>query len=188
MRIDERLNLVIPVDRGTAGNAYVHVAPLPRTVFEEHYLLISKTFTAIMTEGVSVIAGPRVAGLMLRDVAKRSNSWESAGQNLLSEIIRLSNVAMPGQNGYEQLPLQTVIERKLMDDSEISEVVGAAVFFTVNSAIHKKNVLDVVLENMKDLWGTPTTSFNITEFCVSLQTSTPAASSGATTQGASVPS
>lgn len=180
------LNLIIPVPT-SAGTAFVHVAPLPTPVFEAHYLLISKTFTAITTEGLSVIAGPRVAAYMLRDVAQRSNQWEGAngGTTLLAEMVRLSNVAWPGEHGYEQIPLATVIERKMLGDRERSEVVGAIVFFMVNSALHRREVLDQVLDNVAGLWGTRTSSSDITAFIASLPTSTPGGSTGGTAAAAS---
>ncbi len=190
MQLDERLNLIIPVERGAAGLFFVHVAPLPREVFEAHYLLVSKTFTAIMSEGLSVIAGPRVAGLMLRDVAMRSNQWEGprGGSTLLAEMVRLSNVAVPGPNGYEQMPLQTAIDRKVFSDEERSEVIGSVVFFMVNSAMHKRAILDVLMENMAGLWGTRTSLLDITGFIASLRTSTAAGNTGGTAAGASAPS
>lgn len=179
--MNEELNLIIPFETD-AGLAFVHAAPLSSEVFDAHYLLISKTFTAIMTEGLSVIAGPRVAGNILRDIAIRSNQWDGAngGSTLLNEMVRLSNVAWPGENGYEQIPLHTLIERKMISDRDRKEVVGAIVFFTVNSAIHRRQVLTGVLDKLTDLWGTRTFSSDITAFIDSLRTSTRAGSTGAT--------
>lgn len=190
MRIDDRLNLVIPIRRGDS-TIYVHVTPLSREIFEAHYLVISKAFTAMTTEGLSVVAGPRVAALVLKDVAQESGRWEGprgVEKTLMNEFVRITNVAMPGENGWEQMPLAVALSRDLLDADENAEVIGAIVFFTCNSALHRKDVLHAILSSLCDLWGTQTTSSGFTEFAASLQTSTVAANTGATTQGSSVPS
>jgi hypothetical protein len=190
MRLDDRLNLVIPIARGDS-TIYVHATPLSRDVFEAHYLVLSKAFTAMTTEGLSVVAGPRVAALVLKDVAQSSGRWEGpqgVEKTLMNEFVRITNVAMPGENGWESMPLAVALSRELLDADEKAEVIGAIVFFTANSALHRKEVLRMILSSLCDLWGTQTTSSGFTEFVASLPTSTEAANTGVTTPGVSVPS
>ena len=75
MRLDDNLNLVIPLERGR-HEIYVHVSPLSREVFEAHWLVIGKTFATINAEGLSIIAGPRLAGLALKNVAQNMKVWD----------------------------------------------------------------------------------------------------------------
>jgi len=185
MRLDDSLNLVIPLDRGK-HEIYVHVAPLSREVFEAHWLVISKTFATINAEGLSVIAGPRVAGLALKTVAQKLGVWEGADgveRTLVAEMVRLSNVVQPGDAGWSSVPMATALQQSTFSEREKAEVIGAIVFFMVLSAMHLKKTLEPMLRGMGDLWGTQTTSSNSTEFAASLPTSTAAANTGATAPG-----
>lgn len=190
LRIDDRLNLVIPLYRDD-GALYVHTAPLSREVFEQHYMVIAKAFTAMTTEGLSVVAGPRVAALVLKDMAQQMGRWDGpqgVERTLMNEYVRLSNVAVPGEAGWEQMPLAVALNKHLLTEDEKAEVIGAIVFFTCNSALHRKDVLEVVLNNLCDLWGTQTTSLGFTEFTGSLPTLTAGENTGATPLASSVPS
>lgn len=91
--INERLHFVVPIyaDDGDTISAYVHSAPISREVFEAHFLLISKTFTAFHTEGLGFLGGPRVASLMLNKVAEKIGD-QTGAIALMNEIRRLSNV------------------------------------------------------------------------------------------------
>lgn len=182
MRLDENLNLIIPVPRGAQG-IFVHVAPLSRPVFETHWLVIAKTFALINAEGLSVISGPRVAGLALKTMAKQMGVWDGAEgveRTLLAEIVRLSNVVQPGAAGWETVPMAVALEKGTFSERERAEVMGAAVFFTVLSAMHRTETLTPILQATGDLWGTRTTSSSATEFAASLRTSTVTENTGAT--------
>lgn len=182
MRLDDSMNLVIPLPRG-AHEIFVHVSPLSREVFETHWLVIGKTFAAINAEGLSIIAGPRVAGLALKDCAKRMGVWEGpegVERTLLAEMVRLSNVVQPGAAGWETQPMAVALQAGSFSEREKAEVIGAIVFFMVLSAMHRKEVMEAMLKSMGDLWGTRTTSSNSTEFAASLQTSTATENTGVT--------
>src|SRR3954465_11092498 len=94
LRIDKRLNLVIPIET-SIGTVFVHSCPIRREIFEKYFLIISKTFAAIYSEGLNVIAGPRVALMMLKQIAINANAWEGndgVESGLLNEIRRITNV------------------------------------------------------------------------------------------------
>ena len=191
MRIDDKLNMVIPIQREGGHVVYVHVAPLSRETFEANYLVMSKTFALIMAEGLTIVSGPRVAFLALKDVAKRMNIWEGpegVERSLVNEMIRLSNVAAPGENGWRTIPMHNAVTEGIFSEDELSEVLNAVTFFMLNSVMHKKDVLKPVLEGMCDLWGARISSLALMEFVGSLQTLTAGASIGATGPTASVPS
>lgn len=193
MKLNERLNLVIPLYRdGDDPYAWVHATPISREVFESNYLLLSKTFTAIHTEGLGEVAGPKVAALILRDIGKQmagaGGDGETVIRPLLNEIRRLSNVIVPGPNGWEMRPLQDAIVPKLLDEDDLHEVENGLVFFTVVSPMYPKQSRQDFLDGAARLWGARMLSSNSTEFRDSLRTSTETASSGATVTTSSVPS
>lgn len=111
MKINEKLHLVMPVyDEDGKTCAWVHSAPVSREVFEAHFLLISKTFSAIHAEGLGDIAGPRVAGLIMKRIAERGKD-EEAEASLRNEIRRLTNVSMRTKTGWDMVPFQEAIDK-----------------------------------------------------------------------------
>lgn len=191
--LDEKLNLVIPVQRDGGGTIYIHSAPLSRSVFEAHYLVIGKTFAALTVEGLSMVAGPQLMEPMLRDIAQQIGKWEGPNgvqRALLPEIERLTSVLRPGGpgEGWQQVPLHNALKDGVLTDDERAEVMGAVLFFMVTSAMQPRRLLPAFLEGVCDLWGTRVTSQNATAFAASLPTSTGAASTGGTAAASSVPS
>lgn len=191
MRIDKKLNIIVPIERDD-GLIYVHSTPIGREVFENYFVVISKTFSAIYAQGLGPIAGPRVAAMMLKKVAKDLGVWDGeagVGNGLMAEIRRLSNVVTPGENGWTTLPLQNAIDRQILTEDELSEAEGAITFFMVASAMHRKRDLPAILsDGMGHLWGTQTTSLDSTEYARSLPTLTATESIGETAKPSSIPS
>jgi hypothetical protein len=187
MKIDRHLNLVLPVDTDT-GTVYVHSTPISREVFERYYLPISKTFAAIYQEGLAALAGPRVAALILRDVAEatrgkngQANAWdgpEGVENGLMNEVRRLTNVVMPGASGWETVPFDDVRRKGMMSPDDLAEVEGALTFFIVCSAMHRKEILPDFLNGMASLWGASIVSSNCTDYARSLPISKEGESSG----------
>lgn len=173
MRIDNKLNLVIPVDTA-GGTVYVHATPISREVFEKYFLVISKAFAALYSEGLSVIAGPRVGALMLKRVAEDLGEWSGPGgveQGLMAEIRRLTNVIHSTPQGWVTVPYYTALTEGVIDGDDVGEVEGILCFFTVASSMHKRDQLPSILDGIKRLWGAESTLLNSTEYGRSLQTS-----------------
>ena len=180
MRIDKRLNLVTEVEV-SEGSIFVHSTPISRDVFEKYFLIISKTFSTIISEGLSFVSGPRVAAMMMKKVAVDAGIWDGPDgvQNgLIAEIRRLSNVVMPSPQGWKTLPYQSAIDSGLLDPDDVAEVDGLIAFFICASAMSRRNEIGPVLDKMR-LWGSATTSLNSTEYSASLPISTPAETSEA---------
>jgi hypothetical protein len=195
MRLNERLNFVIPLYRGDDDcYAWVHAAPISREVFESNYLLLSKTFTAIHSEGLGEIAGPKIARLLMNDVAKSmdSGSPDALTRPLMNEMRRLTNVLLRTNLAWETMPLQDAISHKALDDDDLSEVENILTFFTVVLHLYPKNMRQTYLDGASRMWGAQMLSSNSTEFLSSLPTSTEIASTGgkqvAVTPASSVPS
>jgi hypothetical protein len=188
VRIDRRLNLVVPVERSAGDTAYVHSQPMSRLAFEENFLIVSKVFSAIYSEGLNVFSGPRVAALLMRRIARLEAKSEEEAERIAEtveksffrEIRRLSSLILIQDTGWETVPLQEALDRSLLSEDDAAEVENAVTFFTVASAMHRRADLRAVLDGAVQLWGAQTTPLNSTEFAHSLRTSTAGASTGAT--------
>jgi len=187
MRLNQKLNLVIPVEQGDQ-TLYVHSTPISTAVFERYFLVLSKTFSAIYNEGLGVTVGPRVAALLLRKIASDRGELEDVEKGLLAEVRRLSNVVAPGEGGWTTYPFQEAVDRRTLDDDDIRVLENALVYFTVASSIHTRADLLVVLDEAGKLWSARTTSLNCTEYAASCPKLTVTDSSGETVTTSSVPS
>ena len=171
MRINSKLNLVVEVET-SEGTIFVHSMPLSREVFERYFIVIGKTFSSVMSSGLSVISGPRVAAMMLKKIATEEGVWDGRDgveNGLFAEIRRLSNVIYPTTAGWQSLPLQAAVDREVIDADDLSEVENLITFFICVSAMVRKGEIQGILEKML-LWGARTSSLNSTEYQASLQT------------------
>lgn len=168
MRIDKKLNLVIPVETD-AGIIYVHSAPIGRDIFDQYWLVLSRTFAFIYNKGLHNIA-PRIAHMALEKVAEEEGALQEVKSGLVNEIIRLSNVITPSENGYITGTLSDAITRKIISTEDFSNIKGMLVFSTLVSSVGKKNLIKPMMDYISELWSTSTTYLNSTEFKDSLQT------------------
>jgi hypothetical protein len=186
VEIDRALNLVIPVQRPD-GAIYVHTTPLPFAVFQRYFKVIARTFAEVHAAGLGAAAGPRVAGMMLESVAREMGVWDDPrprdGQSadevtpgvatgLMSEIRRLSNALVLTSTGWEVLPLQVAMDRKLFTAEEVSRVEGAVVFFMASCAMLPPEDLPATIGAVCYLQNAVSTSSTSTEYAASLTTPT----------------
>jgi hypothetical protein len=181
MRIDRKLNLVIPIVRSDGVEIYTHSTPIGADIFDKYFLVIAKTFTAIYTEGLGAIGGPRIADKMLKRVAEQLGVWDTPDgveRGLVNEMRRLTNVVFPGNRGWDSLMFDDAVKNGAMDEADAVEVLASLTFFTVASCMHKRGDLQAVLSGGMSIWGARIESSSCTEFMRSLPTSIVAASSG----------
>ena len=188
MKISRNLNLIIPV-RTEKGNGWIHATPISKEVFKEHFFILSKTFSAIFSEGLGVVAGPRIACLMLERISSDMNIWDGekgVRNTLVNEIIRLANLVCPVEGkGYDTLPLDMALERGIV---EFDDVAGELVFFTCVSSINTPEQTEQMMLAVSGMWNSRTSSLSLTEWIASLPTLKPVASSGATANTSSATS
>lgn len=188
MKISRNLNLIIPV-RTEKGNGWIHATPISKEVFKEHFFILSKTFSAIFSEGLGVVAGPRIAFLMLERISRDSNIWEGdkgVRNTLVNEVIRLANLVYPVEGkGYDTIPLDMALEREIID---LDEVAGELIFFTCVSSINSPEQAKGTMDVVNGVWSTQCSLLNLTEWIASLPTLKSAASSGATANTSSATS
>jgi hypothetical protein len=171
VKLNRKLNLVLDVETEN-GTVHVHSVPIGREIFEDNFLPISRAFTAVYTNGLGPVTGPRVAALLLRQEAQTLGVWERTQQSLMAEIYRLTNVVAPGPSGWETMPFDVAKKRGIIDINDAAEVENCIVYFTCASLIHLKAELTVAMEGLSTLWGAQTTSSNVTEYTRSLPIST----------------
>ncbi len=180
MKISRNLNLIIPV-RTEKGNGWNHATPISKEVFKEHFFILSKTFSAIFSEGLGVVAGPRIACLMLERISSDMNIWDGekgVRNTLVNEIIRLANLVYPAEGkGYDTIPLDMALERGIV---EFDDVAGELVFFTCVSSINTPEQTEQMMLAVSGMWNSRISSLSLTEWIASLPTLKPVASSGAT--------
>jgi hypothetical protein len=201
LKINRRLNLVVPIEDDDGVALYVHSVPISREVFDRYCRVIARTFT--LCYAIAANAGMRIASNVLRETAEDMGIWEDvrnpgtgevirAGvkNGLLAEIHRLTNVKVLGADGrgWDAIPYELAIRQGKLDEDTAAEVESLIVFFTVASWMHQKRELPTIYLTVFGLWNAQTTSLNCTEWTPSLPTSTATDSSGETATPSSIPS
>jgi hypothetical protein len=182
LNADRNLSLVVPVERVDGTLLYVHSMPLSQEVFQRYFMVISKTFSQLYQENMALLGGPRVAAMMLRDVAQNtlrpdgSADWwsgkDGVENGLMNEVRRLTNVVVNDGSGWVPMPYMDALSRKLIDDEDVSEIEGALVFFMVNFAMHRRQARGPLLRSAAGLFQLQITSSSLSDFRSSLTTST----------------
>lgn len=170
-KVNRKLHLVLPIAQ-EGRTLYVHSTPIASETFDAFFLPIAKTFSAIYTEGLGVIAGPRVAAKLLRRVSESLNQWDEVNTGLLAEIKRLTNVFSPSDTGWKMIPLDDAARTNVIDKDDVAEVENAIVFFTLAWHMHNKRDREPVVKDAAVLWGARTEYLNCTDFRDSLPIST----------------
>lgn len=179
MQISRQLNLVQTVELEGTGKVYLHSTPISRQVWETYFMVLSKTYSTIFSEGVGILSGPSVARMLLQRIAMQDGIWEGpqgVQQGLVGEMRRLTNVIMPQGGGWNAIPFEMAMERNLLDEDSLAEAEGAIVFFICGSAVlrgpSQRTKLEVYLLGLTRLWDRQTSSLDSTAFAASLLTST----------------
>lgn len=181
MRINKKLNLVIPMEGDNGSEYFVHAKPFSRDAFEAHYLLFSQAFASMIETGIQATAGPRVAALVLKDLAKKQGR-EDDYSAIIAEIKRTSSVIKGDKDGFASKLLSTAVAHGDIEEEELAYIEGVICFFTLTSAMWdmRHKLLDGSLAFMSGLWGCQTTSLDCTAYTSSLRTATTEDSSGET--------
>ena len=168
MRINKSLNLVLPVEIDGV-DCWIHSTPISLDVFEKYFEPMSLALSTMYAQG-NHIAAPKIAAMMLKKVAKRLGEWEGADgvQNgLINEIKRLTNLVIPGINGWETLPYYVAVQQNRLTADDISEIESIVIFFILASSVHGKKGLPLVMP-LLERWGAQEEYLTSTEFAASL--------------------
>jgi hypothetical protein len=116
-----------------------------------------------------------MAALLLKDEAKKMGQWDGPSgveNGLVNEIKRLTNVALPGEKGWETMPYDDAVRMGKIGPDDAAEVNNAIVFFTVGWWVYPKSRRVMALTGAARMWGGHCSSSSITEFAAGLLTST----------------
>lgn len=166
MKITETLNLAIDCN----GVTIFHT-PISRDVFDTNYRIFAATKAALAGKGTAyqVESAPQIASLALKDEAQKE---ELDARSVLSEIKRLSTVLVPSADGYDYLPIDTAINRGMIDAEDWKEAESSLVFFTCHFVMALRANRRRVSEIVSTLINGTITSLALMDYASSLRTST----------------
>lgn len=174
MKIDHRLNLVLPVDTHL-GEIYVHSTPVGYPVFEKYFKVMSRTWASLVTLGAP-LSGPKVPMMELRDFSQASGIWDGpqgVRMGLVEEMRRLTSVIVPrGEGGWEAMMLMDAHRAEIINDEDLAEIEGAVCFFTLAAHVQHRRSHATTFGGLGMLWGAQITSLTSSEYLNSLSTST----------------
>jgi hypothetical protein len=180
MKIDRNLNISFPIET-EKGIIYVHSVPISREVFEQFYSELGQVFSQCfnsVNQAHLALSAPQLAYPALKSIAKKAGNWDEVEKGLVNEIIRLTNVAFAGENGWDTLPLDTAVKRDVLDEDSQAEVLSTLVFFCAISKVAPKEMKKSFLEMAGSLRSWQLTSSNFTQFITGLPTLTTKGSTG----------
>lgn len=184
MKIDRNLNIVMPIQTTNNGTVYVHSVSIGRSVFEQFYLELGKVFSQCfdsVNQAHLALSAPQLAYPALKSMAIKAGNWEGAGGvkfGLVNEIIRLTNVVIAGENGWETIPFGTAVTRGLLDEDDESEALSSLIFFTAISKVAPKDLKNSFLEMAGSLRNWELSSLDSMEYMSGLPILTKKESTG----------
>ena len=149
------------------GLVYIHSTSVSRSVFEQFYLELGKVFSQCfdaINQAHLALTAPQLAYPALKTMAIKAGNWEEVKKGLINEIVRLTNVLVTGEKGWESIPLDLAIKREILDEDEESEVLSALTFFTAICRVAPKDLRMSFLEMAGSLRSWVLTSSDSTEY------------------------
>ena len=183
MRIDDNLNLVLPVREDDNGNglAWAIHSPISREAFEASFRILSLARTEIFSKGTAYAfgTGPNVATLVLKDEGRRDGEQrgetdpEKAAKSFLMEIRRLTMIVAPSSEGFRPVPVDSAIASGLISREEWEDAESALVFFTLTFCLAKRTKWAMAKKATAEILGGQMVSSTPTEWAASCRKSTP---------------
>lgn len=152
MKIDRNLNLVMPIQTAKNGVVHIHSVSISRAVFEQFYLELGKVFSQCfdsVNQAHLVLSAPQLAYPALKSIATKAGNWDGTGGvkfGLVNEIIRLTNILVSGEKGWESIPFDTAVKRGVLDEDDEAELLSSLVFFIAISKVAPKDLKNSFLE------------------------------------------
>ena len=156
----------------TEGNGLVHIhsTSISRSVFEQFYLELGKVFSQCfdsINQAHLALSAPQLAYPALKSIAQKAGNWDGAGGvkfGLINEIIRLTNVLVSTENGWETIPFDVAVKREILNEDEEAETLSSLVFFTAISKVAPKDLKNSFLEMAGALRSWELTSLDCMEY------------------------
>ena len=166
------------VQTESKGTVFIHSTSISRSVFETFYLELGKVFSQCfdsINQAHLALSAPQLAYPALKSIATQAGNWDGAGGvkfGLVNEIVRLTNVLVAGENGWETIPFDTAVKREVLNEDEEMEALSSLVFFTAISKVAPKDLKNSFLEMAGALRNWELTSSDSTEYMNGLPIST----------------
>lgn len=199
MRLDDSLNIVIPIYRDDDPEAdpcaWVHSTPIARSVYDSNYRVLCRMMADMPAIGGNV----SVAMNCLMDAAVRLDPKDGRrnAEALLNEIKRLSEISFAGPSGWDRMPLDDAEAQGKIDPEDMREVMSTVVFFSAAWHTQARRNRREFVELAARMSGAQTIASDASAFFASLPPLTkaatgpqqpPAPATGAPTAGESNPS
>jgi hypothetical protein len=174
------------------GVVHIHSTSISRSVFEQFYLELGKVFSQCfdsVNEAHLALSAPQLAYPALKSMSQKAGNWEGAGGvkfGLVNEIIRLTNVLVSTEKGWETVPFDTAVKKGVLNEDEEAEALSSLVFFTAISKVAPKDLKNSFLEMAGALRSWVLTSSDCTEYMNGLPTSTKEESTGKKVKASSI--
>jgi hypothetical protein len=177
VKLNRNLHLVTRIE-SPRGTLHVYSNPVPRVVFEQHFMIMGRAFTSIFNNGLGASA-PKLAAMIIKQEAKFLGE-EMQGEALLADIKRSTHVLTPSANGagYEPLPYAEAVRQQLIDEEEAADIEGRICFFTLALRVGSERQIAASMASLRLFWDAETTSLTLSDYLNSLTTSTGAAATG----------
>lgn len=177
MKIDNKLNLIVPVDtaEGEETTIYFHHTPILKETFNRYHFAMAAAFNKLLSNNLQVM-GPKIAALTLEEVSKDLDQWRDnldrkfigIENGLIGEIKRLTNVIAYTPQGWQPIPVADAISRSMVEEEDWQEASQRIVFFTLVSNMVTKKIRAALLEIMHESWNTQCASSSCSAWASSL--------------------
>ena len=170
MKIDRNLSLVMQVQTEKNGLVHIHSTSISRSVFEQFYLELGKVFSQCfdsINQAHLALSAPQLAYPALKSIATKAGNWDGAGGvkfGLVNEIIRLTNVIVSTEKGWETMPFDIAVKNEVLNEDEEAEAISSLVFFTAISKVAPKDLKNSFLEMAGALRNWELTFSDCTEY------------------------
>jgi hypothetical protein len=152
------------------GTVHIHSTSISRSVFEQFYLELGEVFSQSFNSDNPkhiALSAPQLAYPALKSISTKLGNWDGAGGvkfGLVNEIIRLTNVIVSTENGWESIPFNIAVKNEVLNEDEESEAISSLIFFTAISKVAPRDWKDSFLEMAGALRSWVTTSLDSTEY------------------------
>jgi hypothetical protein len=137
LTITPALHIGFPIRYDDQGEPLIyayHISISPEVLTANYTILVAANAKTWQRGGDFAAASATTANIALLDAAKAEaelRGTESLGPAFLAELKRLTYILSPGDNGYEQLPVDIALGKNVISKDDWSEAEAFLCFFTL---------------------------------------------------------
>lgn len=147
--------------------------PISMDVFRANYRVFAATKDALFRKGLNYArsVGIPIADLALRDAATADAAeWgtDDSGPAIFAEFNRLTQIIASGANGFESIPADIALARKVISEDEWHDAECVVTFFTCAFSVAPRSTRDKALPYLASVFKGSMTSLTPTAYIASL--------------------